>query len=125
MKSDNRMVFRDVRRLESESCQFIAPVGTSFFVRLNSNAAHSRPYSAQRTDGLLYRNKPFWHPTSGFTQVVWWLVLLIHQSIQNIANMFPVMVARDVVVSGDRFYADPFQSGFDSQHRQEHSWIEN
>jgi hypothetical protein len=36
------------------------------------------------------------------------------------------MVARDVVVSGSsRFYADPFQSGFDSQHRQEHSWIED
>ncbi len=36
------------------------------------------------------------------------------------------MVARDVVAFLAEIYADPFQSGFDSQHRQEiHSWIEN
>lgn len=35
------------------------------------------------------------------------------------------MVARDVVVVLMDFHADPFQSGFDSQHRQEISWIEN
>ncbi len=29
------------------------------------------------------------------------------------------MVARDVVVFRKEFHADPFQSGFDSQHRQE------
>jgi hypothetical protein len=29
------------------------------------------------------------------------------------------MVARDVVVLRDQFYADPFQSGFDSQHRHD------
>jgi hypothetical protein len=35
------------------------------------------------------------------------------------------MVARDVVVVLIDSHADPFQSGFDSQHRQETSWIEN
>jgi hypothetical protein len=36
------------------------------------------------------------------------------------------MVARDVVEFLHRNnHTDPFQSGFDSQHRQEKSWIEN
>lgn len=34
-------------------------------------------------------------------------------------NNHTVMVARDVVVFLQKFYADPFQSGFDSQHRQD------
>jgi hypothetical protein len=45
----------------------------------------------------------------------------------DLANIITVMVARDVVVFLARIiHTDPFQSGFDSQHRQRaKSWIEN
>ena len=35
------------------------------------------------------------------------------------------MVARDVVEILADIHADPFQSGFDSQHRQDLPWIED